>query len=128
MQPGTGRSGGRGDSEGRPKVLAFVEARFNIGDATLGEERPMAELTIRGIPQEELDALSARGQRHGRTAEEEARHLLHEAAAEQLLVMELERATKQVEERLRAAQPPVSTARAAGGRRRYQYEPTPRRR
>jgi plasmid stability protein len=89
----------------------------------------MADLTISGMPQEELDALAARGHRHGRTLEEEARHLLHEAAAEELLVTELERAARAVEERLKAVQPPASVSKArAAGRRRYQYEPTPRRR
>jgi plasmid stability protein len=89
----------------------------------------MPKLTIHDIPQNEYDALAARGARHGRSAEEEARHLLHEAAAEELLVLELERATRAVEERLGAAtartQP--SASRPPAGRRRYQYEPTPRR-
>jgi plasmid stability protein len=81
------------------------------------------DLTIRDIPQTDLDALAARGARHGRSAGEEARHLIREAAAEQLLVAELERATQAVEERLRAAGAPRSGA----VRRRYRYEPTPRR-
>jgi plasmid stability protein len=89
----------------------------------------MPDITIHDVPQEECDALAARGARHGRSAEEEARHLLHEAATEELLVLELERATRAVEERLNAAVPPVRSAAArATGRRRFQYEPTPRRR
>jgi plasmid stability protein len=94
----------------------------------------MGELRIRDIPQEELDALAARGARHGRSAEEEARHVLHEAAAEERLVLDLERATRAVEERLNVARPAAATPGSAapavrsGGRRRYQYEPTPRRR
>lgn len=87
----------------------------------------MPDLTIRDIPQAELDALMERGERHGRSLEEEARHLLHEAAAEQLLVTELERAAEAVAARL-DTMPAASTAARASGRRRYRYEPTPRRR
>jgi plasmid stability protein len=87
----------------------------------------MPDLTIRDMPQAELDALEQRGARHGRTAEEEARHLLHEAAAEQLLVSELERATRAVDARLSANAPTAAPAAPRSGRRRYSYEPTPRR-
>jgi plasmid stability protein len=90
----------------------------------------MPELTLDDIPQQELDALTARAERHGRTLEEEARHVLHEAAAEQLLVMELERVTEAADERLErttAARPASSQARGASRpRRRVKYEPTPR--
>lgn len=104
----------------------------------------MPDLTIRDIPGPELDALVHRAERHGRSLEEEARHLLHEAAAEQLLVMDLERATTAAADRLRAAQAPAAAAAAgtAGAaaseesgtdgrprtsrRRRVRYEPTPR--
>jgi plasmid stability protein len=106
----------------------------------------MPDITIRDIPDLELDALQQRAERHGRSLEDEARHLLHEAAAEQLLVMDLERATAAVEARLRAAHAPATvTGRAAGAaggapasqpsvtdarprasrRRRVRYEPTP---
>jgi plasmid stability protein len=84
----------------------------------------MPDLTIHEIPQEELDALAARGARHGRTLEDEARHLLHEAAAEQLLVAQLQQASV-VEAKLETAQRPRIVAPA--GRRRVRYEPTPRR-
>jgi plasmid stability protein len=84
----------------------------------------MPDITIREIPQLEYDALSARAERHGRSVEEEARHLLHDAAAEQLLLTELQRATQAVDARLKAA---PAAARPPGGRRRVRYEPTPRR-
>lgn len=87
----------------------------------------MPDLTIRDIPQAELDALTERGARHGRSLEDEARHLLHEAAAEQLLVTELERASEAVAARLETM-PATSTGARPSGRRRYRYEPTPRRR
>jgi plasmid stability protein len=87
----------------------------------------MPDLTIPDVPQEELDALAARARRHGRTAEEEARHLVHEAAAEEKLVADLERATKAVEDRLKAGVTPPLPA-GAPARRRVRYEPTPRRR
>lgn len=98
---------------------------------TPDQEAAMADLTIRDLPQDELDALRARAERHGRSVEEEARHLLHEAAAEEMLVEELERATraaeaKMAEARAVAADPPAATA--SPPKRRYRYEPTPRRR
>jgi plasmid stability protein len=86
----------------------------------------MPDITIREIPQPEYDALSARAERHGRSVEDEARHLLHEAAAEQMLLSELQRATQAVDARLKAT-PAAATARPPGGRRRVRYEPTPRR-
>jgi plasmid stability protein len=89
----------------------------------------MPDFTIQDIPQEELEALEARGARHGRTAEEEARHLIHEAAAEELLLAELERATKAVEEKQREAADPAPSSAPASPKRRFgRYEPTPRRR
>jgi plasmid stability protein len=86
----------------------------------------MPDITITEIPQPEYDALRARAERHSRSVEEEARHLLHEAAAEQLLLTELQRATQAVDARLKAT-PPAVPARPSGGRRRVRYEPTPRR-
>jgi plasmid stability protein len=87
----------------------------------------MPDLTLHDIPQEELDALGRRGARHGRSCEEEALHLIHDAAAEELLLSELERATRAVEERLRATSPAALGAPAAAKRYR-RVEPTPRRR
>lgn len=85
----------------------------------------MAELTIRDIPQQELDALAVRAARHGRSTEVEARHVLHEAATEELLLQQLETA-KRAAEAVRAAetqQPPAATGTAT--RRRYRrVEPT----
>jgi plasmid stability protein len=81
----------------------------------------MPDITIRDVPQEELEALESRAARHGRSAELELIHLIHEAAGEERLVTELERATKAVEARLAASAP-------AAPRRRYRtVEPTPNR-
>lgn len=86
----------------------------------------MPDLTIHDMPEAEVDALLARAERHGRSLEQEARHVLHEAAAEQMLVMELERATRAVDAKL--AGPDTKPRRPASGpRRRVKYEPTPRR-
>lgn len=87
----------------------------------------MPDLLIRDVPQDELDALAARAARHGRTGEEEARHLVHEAAAEELLLKQLERATR-AEERLRAADQAPGPTQTPPRRRYRRAEPTPRRR
>lgn len=86
----------------------------------------MPDLVIRDVPQEELDALAARGLRHGRTDEEEARHLIHEAAAEETLLAQLERASRAVD-RLKTAEPPPGAVKTAPRRRYQRSEPTPRR-
>lgn len=85
----------------------------------------MAELTIRDIPQQELDALAARASRHGRSTEAEARQVLHEAATEELLLQQLETA-KRAAEAVRAAEAQQSsTATGTATRRRYRrFEPT----
>jgi plasmid stability protein len=85
----------------------------------------MPDLTIRDLPREELDALARRARRHGRSAEDEARHLLHEAAAEEMLVEDLERATRAADATLAAVRDAPTPATSA--RRRTRYEPTPRR-
>jgi plasmid stability protein len=83
----------------------------------------MPDITIRDVPQEELDALESRAARHGRSTEAELMHLIHEAAGEEMLVTELERATKAVEAKL------TSVETAPGPRKRYRpVQPTPRRR
>lgn len=83
----------------------------------------MPDITIHDVPQAELDAIESRAARHGRSAEAELMHLIHEAAGEEMLVTELERATKAVEEKL------SSVATDAPPRRRYRtVEPTPGRR
>ncbi|MGH7447703.1 MAG: FitA-like ribbon-helix-helix domain-containing protein, partial [Longimicrobiales bacterium] len=83
----------------------------------------MPDITVHDVPQQELDAIESRAARHGRSTEAELMHLIHEAAGEERLVTELERATKAVEATLSrptAAAPP---------RRRYRaVEPTPRQR
>jgi plasmid stability protein len=91
----------------------------------------MPDITIHDVPQVELDALDSRGARHGRSREGELRQLIHEAASEELLVTELERASEAVE-RLKAVEkaaerevgPAVGTA--SPPRRRYRHQPTPR--
>jgi plasmid stability protein len=84
----------------------------------------MPDVTIHDVPQEELAAIESRAARHGRSPEAELMHLIHEAAGEERLVTELERATRAVESKLASAGT-VSTA----PRRRYRtVEPTPRRR
>lgn len=83
----------------------------------------MPDITIRDVPQEELDALESRAARHGRSTEAELMHLIHEAAGEEMLVTELERATKAVEAKL------SSVENSPGPRKRYRsVQPTPRRR
>lgn len=86
----------------------------------------MPDLTIRGIPQDEMDALATRAAKHGRTEEEEARHLIHEAAAEEMLLTQLEEATRAVEARLRSADPGTAAVKPAPRRRYQRREPTPR--
>jgi plasmid stability protein len=93
----------------------------------------MPDLILHDVPEEELEALEARGARHGRSVEAEAKHLLHEAAAEERLLADLERATQAVDAKLRdtaaASQAAVPRAAAAPAPRpRYRrFEPTPRR-
>jgi plasmid stability protein len=83
----------------------------------------MPDITIRDVPQEELDALESRAARHGRSTEAELMHLIHEAAGEEMLVTELERATRAVEAKL------SSVETNSGPRKRYRsVPPTPRRR
>jgi plasmid stability protein len=83
----------------------------------------MPDITIHDVPQEEVEALESRATRHGRSMEAELMHLIHEAAGEERLVTELERATKAVEAKLSSAET------NAGPRRRYRsVQPTPRRR
>jgi plasmid stability protein len=91
-------------------------------------EVPMPDLTIHDVPQTELDALASRGARHGRSAEEEARHMIHEAAAEELLLAELERATRAVEEKQKQVTQPAGPAAGAPRGRYRRVEPTPGRR
>jgi plasmid stability protein len=87
----------------------------------------MPDLVIRDVPKPDLDALLARAERHGRSLEQETLHLLHEAAAEQMLLMELERAThasRRIDEQ-REHIPLPKQRPARGPRRRVKYEPTP---
>lgn len=84
----------------------------------------MPDVTIHNVPQEELTAIESRAARHGRSTEAELMHLIHEAAGEERLVTELERATKAVEAKLAS----VGTVETAPRRRYRTVEPTPRRR
>lgn len=88
----------------------------------------MPEITIRDVPQEELTAFEARAVRHGRTSEEELRHMLHEAATEELLMEQLERASAAVEATLKKTERGESPAAPAPRRRYRSVEPTPRHR
>jgi plasmid stability protein len=101
-------------------IIPLCEAPF--------AEVAMADISIRNVPQSEYDALGERAERHGRSLEEEVRHVLHEAAAEQLLVTELKRATAAADKTLRAAVPAMAGGRRPAGRRGVRYEPTPGRR
>jgi plasmid stability protein len=93
----------------------------------------MPDLILRDLPEGELAALEARGARYGRTLEAEAKQLLHEAAAEERLLADLERATQAVEAKLRntaATSGAVVTRDAAVSAprsRHRRFEPTPRR-
>lgn len=44
----------------------------------------MATLTVRGVPDEEKEALRVRAARNGRSMEAELRNLIHEAVSEQV--------------------------------------------
>jgi plasmid stability protein len=91
----------------------------------------MPDITIQDMSQEEVDALASRAARHGRTLEAELRHILHEAAGEELLVLELERATRAAEETLKAAHrtaPQAPPSINPPRRRGRAFEPTPRKR
>lgn len=88
----------------------------------------MADITLHDVPSDELDAFATRASRHGRTCEEELRHMLHEAASEELLVEQLERARAAVEATIRLAERAGSAVAAAPKRRYRSVEPTPRRR
>jgi plasmid stability protein len=92
----------------------------------------MPDLILHDVPEEELAALEARGARHGRSVEAEAKHLLHEAAAEERLLADLERAAQAVDAlRDTAAASKAAVPRSAAtpaSRPRYRrFEPTPRR-
>jgi plasmid stability protein len=82
----------------------------------------MPDITIHDVSQEDLEALDSRAARHGRPTEAEVLHLIHEAAGEERLVSQLERATKKVDQALSANR---ATGAKAPARRRYRsVEPT----
>jgi plasmid stability protein len=86
----------------------------------------MPEFVIREVPAADLEALASRAARHGRTAEEEARQLIHDAANEELLVSRLERATRAIDAQLRSAERLAGSPPPAKRRRYRSVEPTPR--
>ena len=87
----------------------------------------MPDLTIRAVPQEDLDALDARATRHGRSTETETLHLIHEAAAAERLVQQLEKAQR-AEDVIRRSEQRTSTRAPTAARPRYRsVEPTPQR-
>lgn len=87
----------------------------------------MPDLTIHAIPQEDLDALDARAHRHGHSTEHEVLHLIHEAAAAERLVQQLERAQR-AEDVIRRAEPRKGGRAPGAPRPRYRpVEPTPHR-
>jgi plasmid stability protein len=88
----------------------------------------MPDLTIRDIPADDVAALEARGARHGRSGEDEARHLIREAAAEEMLLQDLERVTRAVDAQLGAGTDAAVRGRAPARRRGRRFEPTPGRR
>jgi plasmid stability protein len=87
----------------------------------------MPDLTIRDVPPTDLEALSARAARHGRTTEEEVRQLIHDAAAEQLLISRLENATRAIDAQRQSVERVVGPAAPATRRRYRSVDPTPRR-
>jgi plasmid stability protein len=87
----------------------------------------MADVILKDVPDDELTAFETHAARHGRSAEEELRHLLHEAAAEEVLTARLEQATRAIDARMKKVE--AATATSAPPRKRYRaVEPTPRRR
>lgn len=90
----------------------------------------MQDIVLRGIPDEELEALDARARRRGRTRELELRHMIHDAAREERALGLLERATDVLEERLERVAPELERHGGRRGRRGYRLrrvEPTPHR-
>jgi plasmid stability protein len=111
----------RRDSRGR--------AKSGILPVEPAKEARMPDLVLHDIPEEELAALESRGARHGRSVEAEAKHLLHEAATEERLLAELERAAQAVDAKLRDTAAVSGDRSAAPPRPRpRRFEPTPRRR
>ena len=88
----------------------------------------MSDVILRDVPDEELTAFATHAARHGRSAEEELRHMLHEAAAEELLVAQLEQATRAIDARMKKVEAATATSPAPPRKRYRTVEPTPRRR
>jgi plasmid stability protein len=57
----------------------------------------MADLTIRDIPQETFDAITARARRRGQSVETAVLELMHSAANEERLRQDLDRGLRAVE-------------------------------
>lgn len=76
----------------------------------------MSDLTIHDVPQETLDAISARAQRRGQSIESAVMELLHSAASEERLRQDLDRNLRAVEA---AVKPERSKTPSARSSRRY---------
>ena len=85
----------------------------------------MTDVILKDVPDEELTAFATHAARHGRSPEEELRHMLHEAAAEELLTARLEQATRAIDARMKKVE--AMTSPGTPPRKRYRaVEPTPR--
>jgi plasmid stability protein len=88
----------------------------------------VSEIRVRGIPDQELEALETRARRYGRSREAEVRLMIHDVAREELALQELSRATEALVEKMKVVQPdlpgeaPASHARSY--RRTRRVEPT----
>lgn len=82
----------------------------------------MADLMLHDVSEDELSAFATHAARHGRSTEEELRHMLHEAAAEEMLVARLEQATRAMDAQMKSVE-----AVTVAPRKRYRaVKPTPR--
>lgn len=88
----------------------------------------MSEIVVRGIPDQELEALESRARRFGRTQEAEVRLMIHDAAREELALQELSRATEALVEKMKVVEPGLADdpapPHARSYRRTRRVEPT----
>jgi plasmid stability protein len=115
-------------TEGTPYLSLECRAHAIVKSVALPSPGArMPDLTIHAIPQDDLDALDARARRHGRTAETEVLHLIHEAAGAERLVQQLEKAHR-AEDAIRRSELRSGARGPATQRQRYHsVEPTPHR-
>jgi plasmid stability protein len=86
----------------------------------------MPDITVPDVPADDVAALRARAERHGRPFDAELRLLLRQAALEESLLSGLDRATEAVDERLERTGDALGTG-TRTGRRYRSVEPTRRR-